>query len=92
VTRAERIAQIKLHVRAGTYKIDPAAVAEAMLNRSQDLGMQFQEQRCEVRALDYNGVPQQEIAETLGLDEGTVARILDRHYRPGIHPCRRAAA
>jgi DNA-directed RNA polymerase specialized sigma24 family protein len=91
MTRAERIAQIKLHIRAGTYKVDPAAVAEAMLNRSQDLGLKLQEKRSEVRALDYNGVPQQEIAETTGLHEATVARILDRHCRPAFHVQRKAA-
>ncbi len=93
MTRTQRIAELRRRVRAGTYKVDPEAVAEAMLSRAHDATPRqtSEEARWKVRALDYAGVSQVDIARTTGLSAMTVYRILSQHFRPAVHFERRAA-
>lgn len=85
---AAHLASLKLRVRAGTYKVDPAAVADAMLNRSSHYnGRQrvTSDQRSLIRAMDYLGEAPGDIARTVGVCLATVKRVIDEHERPPVY-------
>lgn len=90
MTHPAKLAQLKLEVRAGTYKVNPAAVAEAIFNRTRTqngksgTGNLDENTRSMILALDFQGERTKDISRRVGVCPATVTKVVHDHQRP---PC-----
>jgi hypothetical protein len=87
-----RLDEIKQEVADGTYRVDPAAVAEAMLERSAVYNKRrilSDDQRSLILSLDYCGEQHGDIVRTVGCHYATVTRVIAEHVRPPVFRRRR---
>lgn len=81
-----RVAEIKRQVEAGTYRIDPALVAEAMIDRKRTRNNGVTEEQMQaIRALDYEGVGEGRIAAETCVSQATVSKVIRNHERPPVY-------
>lgn len=80
----ERLKALRDAILDGTYllEMNPKAIAESMLQSASQRAEKQRDRNSAIRAMSYNGIPQEEIARRLGITQGEVSRVVLAHERP----------